>query len=509
MARYRPIDTSPRFIAVDLTSQLLPGTFEHALNHLLDHEIDLCGLDARYGNDATGAPAYPPAVLLKLILFAYSRGLVSSRAIERACREHVTFIALSGDSAPHFTTIAGFIRELGDEIAHLFAQVLFICDTQGLIGREMFAIDGVKLPSNASKASSGTRAEFERQAAKLEAQASKMLQRHRANDEHEAEADLAEKDQRRIERLQRDAARIRQWLRTHPEDRVGSKGALRKSNRTDNESAKMATDKGVIQGYAGVAAVDSQSQVIVEAQAHGTGSEQALLLPVVEACADLRTADTVITADAGYHSEDNLKRLAESNVAALIADREMRQRDERFADQGKYKAQPDPLHDKAATGKQPSRVYGPQDFDFDPLAHTCICPAGKKLYRSGSGCTIRGYAVIKFKGTLRDCVPCAQRHRCLRTPEKTKIRQVAFFQGKAKGTADTFTDRMKRALDSPHGRALYGRRIGIVEPVFANLRYNKRLTRFTLRGQRKVDTQWKLYCMVHNIEKLAHHGYAQ
>lgn len=69
MARYKPIDTSPRFIAVDLASQLLPGTFEHALNHLLDHEIDLSGLDARYANDATGAPAYPPAVLLKLILF--------------------------------------------------------------------------------------------------------------------------------------------------------------------------------------------------------------------------------------------------------------------------------------------------------------------------------------------------------------------------------------------------------------------------------------------------------
>jgi hypothetical protein len=68
---------------------------------------------------------------------------------------------------------------------------------------------------------------------------------------------------------------------------------------------------------------------------------------------------------------------------------------------------------------------------------------------------------------------------------------------------------MKRALDSPRGRELYGRRIGIVEPVFANLRHNKRLTRFTLRGQRKVDTQWKLYCMVHNIEKLAHHRYAQ
>jgi hypothetical protein len=109
MARYKPIDTSPRFIAVDLERQLLPGTFEHALNHLIDHELDLSGFDARYKNDLTGAAAYPPALLLKVVLFAYSQGIVSSRGIERACREHITFIALSGDSAPHYTTIAAFV----------------------------------------------------------------------------------------------------------------------------------------------------------------------------------------------------------------------------------------------------------------------------------------------------------------------------------------------------------------------------------------------------------------
>ena len=142
MARYKLIDTSPRLLPVDLSRQLLPGTFEHALNHLIDHELDLSGFDARYRNDRVGASAWPPGMLLKVILFAYSRGIVSSRAIERACREHVTFIALSGDSMPHFTTLAGFVSSLGEDIAPLFAQVLYLCDRQGLIGRVMFAIDG-------------------------------------------------------------------------------------------------------------------------------------------------------------------------------------------------------------------------------------------------------------------------------------------------------------------------------------------------------------------------------
>jgi transposase len=259
MARYKTIDTSPRFIAVDLERQLLPGTFEHALNYLVDHQLDLSRFDTRYKNDFTGASAYPPAMLLKVVLFAYSRGIVRSRDIERACREQVTFIALSGDTAPHFTTFAGFVSTLGAEIEPLFKEVLLICDRQGLIGREMFAIDGVKLPSNASKAKSGTRADFLRQAEKMEAAAKAMLARHRENDALPFEPDLAEKDARQIERLTREAAQMRQWLSANPDERRGAKGKVIKSNRTDPDSAKMATSKGVIQGYTGVAAVDDRT----------------------------------------------------------------------------------------------------------------------------------------------------------------------------------------------------------------------------------------------------------
>lgn len=506
MARYRHIDTSPRFLAVDLQRQLLPGTFEHALNHLVDHEIDLKGFDARYKNDLTGASAYPPGMLLKVVLYAYSQGIVSSRAIERACREQVTFIALSGDSAPHFTTIAAFVSTLAGQIAPLFAQVLYLCDRQGLIGRQMFAIDGVKLPSNAAKQKSGTRAEFARQAAKLEAAAQAMLARHRENDALPVEPDLAEKETRRIERYRHEAARLRDWLKHHPEDRRGAKGRVRKSNRTDNESAKMATDKGIVQGYCGVAAVDARHQIVVEAQAWGTGSEQALLLPMVEAMAAQLRDDSLITADAGYHSEANLKTLAERNIAALIADNGMRTRDERFKDRGRFKAAADPLHDKTRAPKK-ACLYRPEDFAYDPAAGTCVCPAGKALYRNGANCIHNGYVAVKFQGARRDCVPCAHRHKCLRTPDKTRTRQVCFFRGKAQHAPPSCTDIMRRAIDSPQGRALYGRRFATVEPVFANIRHNKGLNRFTLRGRRKVDAQWKLFCLVHNIEKLAHHGF--
>jgi transposase len=489
-----------------LDAQLVAGSFEYALDYLIDHEIDLSELDRRYRNDDTGAPAYDPAVMLKVVLLAYSRGVLSSRAIERLCRENVLFMAISGDSAPQFTTIAKFVRELGEEVSAIFAQVLMICDRQGLIGRQMFAIDGVKLPSNADKRRSGTHAELAHEAERMEQAVAKMVRAHRGRDERAETGEDDEANAARIERLSSEAKRIRAFLAASSERRSG-KGAIRKSNVTDNDSAKMATSKGVIQGYTAVAAVDGEAQIIVAAQAHGSGSEHSVLLPMVSRTEALRTEQTIITADAGYHSEANLQALHDAGVPALVADGLMRRRDERFAAQARYKALPDPLYDKTAVDKASESKFQPADFAFDPASNTCICPAGKKLYSSGSACSTHGRRHHKFKGAKRDCMPCTLRERCLRHPERTTIRQVAFFD-KDQRSPLRYTERMKRAIDSPRGRRLYGRRIAIVEPVFANLRHNKRLDRFTLRTQPKVNTQWNLYCLVHNIEKLAHHGYA-
>ena len=90
----------------------------------------------------------------------------------------------------------------------------------------------------------------------------------------------------------------------------------------------------------------------------------------------------------------------------------------------------------------------------------------------------------------------------LTKPNDGRGRQVTRFEPKAKGPTNP-SERMRRAIDSPRGRQLYSRRINTVEPVFANIRHNKRLTRLNHRRRAKVNTQWNLYCMVHNIEKLA------
>jgi len=123
MARYKHYDYAQmKMLPVSFAAQILPGTFDHTLNRLVDEEFDLSVFEARYRNDETGAPAYDPAILLKIILYAYSRGVTASREIERLCRENVVFMALSADSQPHFTTIADFIATLDGEIERIFRR---------------------------------------------------------------------------------------------------------------------------------------------------------------------------------------------------------------------------------------------------------------------------------------------------------------------------------------------------------------------------------------------------
>jgi transposase len=224
LARYKPYSYAQgKFIPVHFEKQILPGTFEYTLNHLIDNELDISIFDARYRNDDTGASAYDPRILLKIVLFAYSRGIVSSRKIARTCRENVVFMALSADTQPHFTTIADFISTLDKEIVHLFRDVLMVCDEMGLIGKEMFAIDGCKLPSNASKEWSGTKADFQKKAAKLEEAIDRIVTKHRELDLAQTDTEIREREEKYVVTLRKQVKKIRNWLDNN-DDKPGKTG---------------------------------------------------------------------------------------------------------------------------------------------------------------------------------------------------------------------------------------------------------------------------------------------
>jgi transposase len=505
MARYKEYSyEQTKLIPIAFSQQILAGTFEYTLNYLIDNEFDLSSFEQRYHNEETGAPAYDPAIMLKIILYGYARGITSSREIERSCRENIIFMALSADTHPHFTTIADFISSGGEQIIELFRDVLLICDKMGLIGKEMFAIDGCKLASNASKEWSGTKGELKNKQQKMERAVRYLVEKHRESDAKPESSPVVEREQKQIETLRARIKKLKSWLKEN-EEKLGKSGKPRKSNLTDNESAKMKSSHGVIQGYDGVAAVDSKHQVVVHAEAFGQPQEHDLLKPMVEGTRENFKGigaeedifkKTQLTADAGFHTEQNMKMLFEDQIDGYVADILFRKRDPRFVTAARHKPKKE----------QPTEHFTPKDFIYDQPTQTCICPAGNKLYRNGRNVQVRGFGFVKFRGAKMYCVPCPLRAKCLRQPERTQTRQVVFFTGRTADAPESYTQKMKKKIDTPQGRSRYSQRLGIVEPVFANICSTLGLRQFSLRGKSKVDTQWKLFCIVHNLLKIHRYG---
>jgi len=239
MAKYKYYDYSQSvLIPVSLEEQLMPGTLEFVIHTLVETRIDTSIFDTRYGNDETGRLAYDPRILLKVVLFGYSRGLISSRQIERACRENVTFMALSCGEQPDHSTIAGFVSSMKDEILSIFREVLLVCEEEDLLGGTFFALDGCKLPSNASKEWSGTIGDLRRKKERIERKVKQLLEeqvevdREDEDDERGRGSFVAKERGRQIERLLQRAERLERWLK-ESSPKIGKQGREIKSNVTD------------------------------------------------------------------------------------------------------------------------------------------------------------------------------------------------------------------------------------------------------------------------------------
>jgi transposase len=211
MARYKTYDYRQRvLLPVSLEDQLMPGTLEFAIHTLVEKRLDMSIFEGKYRNDETGRAAYDPKILLKVVLLAYSRGLISSRKIEQACGENVVFIALACGQQPDHSNIAAFVSSMKEEILPLFRDVLLVCEEMNLLGGTMFALDGCKLPSNASKEWSGTFPELHKKKQKIEAKVAQLLEEQMDNDREDfpGPKGSGSGQQQQVERLQKKAELI-------------------------------------------------------------------------------------------------------------------------------------------------------------------------------------------------------------------------------------------------------------------------------------------------------------
>ena len=211
MAKFKPLNEYQLvMLPISLQDQLVPGTLEHTISQVVDKHIDLSVFDVRYNNDETGAKAIHPKILLKVILLADARGMISSRQIERACQENIIFIALSYGYAPDHSTIASFISSMQSEIQTLFSNILLVCEELGLLDGTHFSLDGVKLSANVSKEWSGTIDDLKTKRDKLQEKLQRVLAEH-AQADQQPEIEL-ERQKKRERRFQLQVERLNQFL---------------------------------------------------------------------------------------------------------------------------------------------------------------------------------------------------------------------------------------------------------------------------------------------------------
>jgi len=484
------------FIPLKLSDQIVEGTLEFTIQYIIDNKIDISPFDIKIKNDHTGRPAWNPRVLLKIILFAYSRGIITSRDIQKLCRENVIAMALSENSIPDFTVIANFISSMKDEITKVFINVLLVTEELSLLGNTTFALDGCKLQSNASKEYSGVFSDLEKKAVKIEEKIKYLLETHKVNDENVTEK-TDEQLKKTIEKLNKKSEKIRKFI-SENEKKLGKRYRENQSNITDNESAKMKTGHGIIQGYNGQALVDDKHQIIVSAEAFGQGSDNDLLTPILNLALenykelgkdDNFFEDKKVIADTGYFSENNLAYASEMKLDAYIPDQFFRKRDDRFKDKDRFN--PDA-----------EKTFKRDDFRYDSSKDCIVCPNGNELVPSKQKKKVKNFTYKRYIGKKSFCSKCPDRTKCLRN-EKVRYR---IFQIAIDDEGREYTKEMIKKIDALEGRDIYSKRMGIVEPVFANIRTHKKMNRFTLRTKEKVNIQWLLFCIVHNISKIMRYG---
>jgi transposase len=502
MAKFKPCNYDQMvMLPISLENQLVPGSLEHTINELVEEHIELSVFDERYSNDDTGASAIHPKVLLKIILFAYSQGMISSRQMERACVENITFMALACGYSPDHSTIAAFVSSMQEEVESVFCNVLLVCDQLGLLGGSHFSLDGVKLSANVSKEWSGTFEELKHKRDKLQEKLKQVVAEHvQADKQPEIEQ---ERQKKREKRLQLQVDRLNAFLESE-KPKKGRAGNEIQSNAVDNESVKMPTSHGVIQGYNAQALVDSKHQVILAAEVFSSQDHENLEPMVMGTKKNLGALDKKgnffegkqLTADSNYHSFESLMFCKSEGVDAYIPDIQFRKRDERFTEQERFK---DGIHGRQQQEKK-QEPFWVEDFKFDAAQQVYLCPQEKELTLHARNQRNRHRLYDIYHARPEDCADCPGRARCL--SKSTASRRYL----SVRVDEPNVLDEMKAKIDSPQGKEIYARRLGIVEPVFANICVHKHMNHFTLRSKSKVDVQWRLFALVHNIGKICVFG---
>jgi len=320
----------------------------------IDEVVENLDLSAIYDSytESRGYPPYSPIMMVKILMYAVSKGIHSSRKIEKALHDDIGFRYLSANQQPEHWTISEFRRRHMEALGDIFVQSVQVAQKSGLVKLEQIAIDGTKIKANASKHSAMSYARMKKEEERLDRMIREYLEEaDRIDREEDAlygrgngwslpeELSTAEKRREAIRKAiaeleaeAREKAEKEQAEKKEKAKKQGKKHNPRKKvseitpkdkaqrNFTDMESRIMRnSDKAFIQGYNGQIAVDADTQIIVAADISNQAADTVHLPDIVHQVIE-NTGQVIkeVSADAGYYSEENLIFLERKNIEAFI-----------------------------------------------------------------------------------------------------------------------------------------------------------------------------------------------
>lgn len=480
MAKYKSIEKGQGyFLSINLDSLFDDTSIEKTIDKFIDEYVDTSSFDKKYKNDKFGQKAISPSIKLKVILYGLSQGVESMRKIEKMLQlNHPGFLFLGGGRQLDHSTLCYFLNDFQDEIAEIFARLLYILEELNLIDWRKIMIDGTKISSNASKEFTHDQEGFDKQLKHYENLSAKLLARAKYVSE------LKESDKINEEELKKENALIERQKNKYDQvimkiksykDKITDEtiSPETKVNLTDSESRTLKKDESYIQGY-NVQAAFCGNDILLSIEATSKENDISLLTHMVEKVEAVKESnsvkcDSAYLLDKGYFNISQMSELIQEGKDLYIAP---------------------PTHfTESWFINEEHKVQ----IEEDGVYFFC------KGKRKKKGRFEKADNKYTFTLSRNFCAGCEHFSSCWKDKDcnKNRVFSVSTKYIDKKELWFNYRDRMK----SEEWKYIYNKRIG-KEHNFFDLKSNNGLSRLSWRGQKKCNTMSIMAGITFNLKKL-------
>jgi len=457
----------PFLLPLSLHDFLTERHLAYVVNEVVD-ELSLEELYAKYSD--LGCAAYHPQMMLKVLFYGYATGERSSRVLAHRLKSDVAYMYLSALQQPDFRTINRFRKDNAEILRALFVQIVRVCVEMGMVSIGTIAIDGTKLKANASYRKTKKVADLDEEIKIIDKQIESILKECEETDSREDEVMGEDRSIYDVSEELKDRQKLKERLKRAKEKL--SKIKSREINLTDEESTTM-LHKGyrAEPSYNGQIAVEESAGVIVAATLTDNPADYEALKELVEQTeANTGEIPSMVVADSGFSSYENLQYLEDKNIDGYIPDQRM---------------------ESIRKGTYRNPEFQKSRFSYSEDNNAYTCPMGKTLTYSGL-MRREGFPDIRMY-KCKDCPACERKAECT----KAEYRTISL------DPREYLMQRMRSKLDTKESRIKYGKRKYIVEPVFGDMKYNRKMRELLLRGKLKAKGEFLIMCIAHNLKKIA------